>query len=129
MLPSTPAWGFFSGFDPKALAPDLDFISVHIYPKSKEVDEAVKTLEGFAVGKPVVIEETFNLSCSPAEVEEFLRRSRTFACGWMGHFDGRPIDESETLQKEQKLTMPQAFYLEWMKLFRRLGPEMKGASP
>jgi hypothetical protein len=126
MLPSTPEWGFFSGFEPKALAPELDFLSVHIYPQAHKVDEAIKTLHGFAVGKPVVIEETFNLSCSPAEVEDFLRRSRALACGWMGHFDGWSIEESEALQRDKKLTMSQAFYLEWMRLFQRLGPEMTG---
>jgi endo-1,4-beta-mannosidase len=129
MLPSTPAWGYFSGFEPKVVAPELDFISVHIYPESKKVDQALKTLEGFDVGKPVVIEETFNLSCSTAESEEFIRRSRTHARGWMGHYDGRSIEELEALKASNTLTLPQAIYLDWLALFRRIGPEMKGASP
>ena len=127
MLPSTPAWGFFSGFEPKLVAPELDFLSIHIYPESKKVDEAAEEqLQGFAVGKPVVIEETFNLSCSTAEVEDFLRRSRPFAVGWMGHVDGRTIEESEALERGKTISLPQAIYLEWLRLFRRLGPEMKG---
>ncbi len=129
MLPSTPAWGHFSGFEPKVVASELDFISVHIYPGSKKVDEALKTLEGFDVGKPVVVEETFNLSCSTAEAEDFVRRSRPHACGWMGHYDGQSIEELEALKARKTITLPQAIYLDWLNLFRRIGPEMKGASP
>jgi hypothetical protein len=44
---------------PEKVADDLDFVSVHLYPKKGQVDEALKTLAGFAVGKPVLIEETF----------------------------------------------------------------------
>jgi hypothetical protein len=129
MLPSTLAWGHFSGFEPKLVAPELDFISVHIYPESKKVDEALKTLEGFDVGKPVVVEETFNLACSTAESEDFIRRSRTHARGWMGHFDGQSIAELEARKASKSITLPQAIYLDWLRLFRRIGPEMKGASP
>jgi hypothetical protein len=129
MLPSTPAWGHFSGFEPKVIAPELDFLSVHIYPESKKVDEALRMLGGFDVGKPVVIEETFNLSCSTAESEDFIRRSRNHARGWMGHFDGRSIEELYALKASKKITLPQAIYLDWLRLFRRIGPEMRGASP
>ncbi len=129
MLPSTPAWGFFSGFEPKLVAPELDFISVHIYPESKKVDEALKTLAAFDVGKPVVIEETFNLSCSTAESEDFIRRSRAHARGWIGHYDGQSIEELEARRTSKTITLPQAIYLDLLALFRRIGPEMKGASP
>ena len=36
----------------------------------------METLEGFSIGKPVLIEETFPLSCSIEELEQFLDRSR-----------------------------------------------------
>jgi hypothetical protein len=35
------------------------------------MDEALRTLAGFAVGKPVLVEETFPLACSLKELEEF----------------------------------------------------------
>lgn len=64
LLPWVRGWGHLSGFIPEEVAPDLDFVSVHIYPEKGKVDEALADLKWFAVGKPLVIEETFNLSCS-----------------------------------------------------------------
>ncbi|HLJ97376.1 MAG TPA: cellulase family glycosylhydrolase [Gemmataceae bacterium] len=119
LLPWVPGWGHLSGFVPEKVGPELDFISVHIYPEKGKVDEAIHGLEKFAVGKPVVIEETFPLACSTAELEEFLKRSRGTACGWMGHYDGMTPERLEDLKKVQPLTMAQAFYLEWLKLFRK----------
>src|SRR5262249_274786 len=67
LLPWDAKWGHLSGFVPEKVAPELDFVSVHIYPEKGKVDEALKGLQKFAVGKPVVIEETFPLTCSGAE--------------------------------------------------------------
>jgi len=53
--------GLTSGFVPEKIVDDLDFISVHLDPEKGKVEEALKTRAGFAVGKPVVIEETFPL--------------------------------------------------------------------
>jgi hypothetical protein len=75
------------------------------------------------VGKPVVIEETFPLSCSAAEVEDFIKRSRGTACGWMGHYDGMTPERLERLKRKKALTINQALYLEWLKLFQKLKPE------
>jgi hypothetical protein len=38
---------------PGKIADDLDFVSVHLYPKAGRVNDAVGTLAGFSVGKPV----------------------------------------------------------------------------
>lgn len=122
LLPWVPGWGHLSGFVPEKVAPQLDFVSVHIYPEKGKVDEAIKGLEKFAVGKPVVVEETFPLSCSTAELEEFIERSRGTACGWMGHYDGMTPERLEARKKEKSLTIAQALYLEWLKLFRKLKP-------
>jgi Cellulase (glycosyl hydrolase family 5) len=125
LLPSTPALGHFSGFVPDKVAPELDFVSVHIYPTAGKVDEAITTLKGFAVpGKPLVIEETFNLTCPVADVEAFLKQSRQFACGWMGHYDGQTVEQLDERRQKKTITMPQAIYRDWLVLFRRLGPEM-----
>jgi hypothetical protein len=61
---------------PQKVAADLDFVSVHLYPKKGQVKEALDTLAGFAVGKPVLVEETFPLACSAKELEEFIGGSR-----------------------------------------------------
>jgi hypothetical protein len=85
--------GLTSGFVPAKVADDLDFVSVHLYPQKGKVDEALKTLAGFDVGKPVLIEETFPLSCSMREFEEFIDRSGKYAAGWVGFFWGQTAEE------------------------------------
>ena len=111
------------GFLPEKIAPELDFISVHIYPDSRKLDEATECLRKFSAGKPVVIEETFMLSCTGAEEEKFLRDSREIACGWIGHYDGLTIAETDALERAGKLTMHDAIYRDWQRLFVKLKPE------
>lgn len=123
MLPWSRQWKHLSGFLPEKVAPELDFISVHIYPDSKLPGEAMECLKQFAVGKPIVIEETFPLSCTVPELEAFLRASRELACGWIGHYDGQPPAEIDALEKAGKMTAKQAIYREWLRLFVRLTPE------
>ena len=119
----TPTWGYLSGFVPETIAPDLDFISVHIYPEKGKIPEALGILKRFAAGKPVVVEETFPLSCSIRELEEFIEKSRGTACGWMGHYDGLTLDQLKERRRKGSLTLPQAFFLDWLALFRRLSPK------
>jgi hypothetical protein len=59
----------------------LDFVSVHFYPRSGEVEQALTALAVYDVGKPLVIEELFPLHCTLDEMEEFIRRSRNLAEG------------------------------------------------
>jgi hypothetical protein len=106
------------------VAPALDFISVHIYPEKGKVDEAMAILRQFAVGKPVVIEETFPLSCSGPELKEFLFNSRHYASGWMGHYSGESISQLEALRRSGKITVGQSLWLEWLKIFQETGPAM-----
>lgn len=124
MLPWDSKWHFLSGFVPQELAPQLDFICVHIYPQTGKMNEAMEGLRKFSVGKPVVIEETFPLSCSPAEEKDFLLRSRGIACGWIGHYDGDSLEELRAKKKAGTLTINQAMYLAWLELFEKLRPEM-----
>jgi sugar phosphate isomerase/epimerase len=113
--------GLTSGFVPEKVADDLDFVSVHLYPKKGKVDEALKTLAGFAVGKPVLIEETFPLACSPDEFEQFIEGSRKHAAGWIGLYWGKPPEE---LRRSK--TISDALTLGWLELFER---KAKGAVP
>jgi hypothetical protein len=123
LLPWSRQWKHLSGFLPEAVAPKLDFLSVHIYPDTTKPGEELECLRQFAVGKPVVIEETFPLTCSAAELEAFLRASRPYACGWLGHYEGHSLADFDALQKAGKLTVPQSIYQAWLQLFVRLKPE------
>jgi hypothetical protein len=106
--------GLTSGFVPEKVADDLDFVSVHLYPKAGKVKDALDTLAGVAVGKPVLIEETFPLACSPKELEEFIEASKKHAAGWIGFYWGKPPDE---LRRSR--TIPDAMMLGWLELFER----------
>lgn len=118
-LPWVPTWGHLSGFLPEAVAPELDFVSVHIYPEKGQIAAALAGLKKFCVGKPVVIEETFNLACGPEEELQFLRASRGAACGWLGHYDGITAEEYDALNAAGKLTIPQALWRAWLDVFRQ----------
>jgi len=125
LLPWVPRWGHLSGFVPQTVAPEMDFVCVHIYPEKGKVPEAIEGLKKFAVGKPVVIEETFPLSCGVDDLRTFLLDSRGIACGWVGHYGGQTIDDLESLRESKKITIPQSMMLDWLKLFREMGPRMK----
>ena len=126
LLPWTKDWGHLSGFVPGKIAPEIDFIAVHIYPQAGQPDEALTVLKKFAVGKPVVIEETFNLRCSIDELRQFLLDSRGIAVGWIGHYGGEPLADFESLKQQGGLTLPQAFMRDWLELFQEIRPEMIG---
>jgi hypothetical protein len=111
--------GLTSGFVPKAVADEIDFVSVHLYPQAGKVDEAITTLKGFAIGKPVVVEETFPLRCSRAEFEAFLERSEGVAAGWIGFYWGVPPDE---LRKSKSI--PDAMTLGWLEVFETRGKKL-----
>ena len=108
----------------KAAAEQLDFVSPHLYPKSKKVDEEIELLKKFDFGKPIVIGETFPLSCSASEEREFLLKSRGLAQGWIGHWPDQSPEQLTELRKQGKISVEQAIWLSWVELFREIGPEM-----
>ena len=71
----------------------LDFVSVHFYPQAGKVKEAITALKVYDIGKPIVIEETFPMSCSLAELDEFIQGSNGIAEGWISHYFGKTIAE------------------------------------
>ena len=105
--------GLTSGFVPEQVAGPLDFVCVHLYPESGKLDEAIETLQGFHVGKPVVIEEIFPLKCSPEELGEFIDRSREHADGWIGFYWGATPEEYRPAK-----TIGEALTLGWLELFQ-----------
>ncbi len=109
--------GLSSGFVPKEVAGEIDFLCVHVYPAAHKGDEAIQTLNGFAVGKPVVVEEMFPLACSVQELEQFIDRSKPAASGWIGFYWGKTPEEYR-----QGKTLSDAITLSWLELFQRKRP-------
>jgi hypothetical protein len=127
LLPTTPEGAHFSGFEPAAIAPGLDFISVHIYPETGRTTVALQQLRAVDAGKPIVIEETFPLSCSLADLETFLADASTTAAGVLGHYWGEPPGLLRELRDAGKATMSQALTLEWLELTMRIRPNPEKA--
>jgi len=109
------AWS--SGFVPRRIAGNVDFICVHLYPQTGRLKEDLKLLRGFRVGKPVVVEETFPLSCTPLELRQFLEGSRKYAAGWIGFYWGQTPAELA-----RSTGMGEAFMAAWLKLFQEMKP-------
>lgn len=109
--------GLTSGFVPEKIADDLDFLSVHLYPEKGRVEEALKTLSGFSVGKPVLIEETFPLKCSVEEFTQFAEQSRPHAAGIVGFYWGKTLDECR-----QGKTFADAIMAAWLEYFQKHRP-------
>jgi cellulase (glycosyl hydrolase family 5) len=108
----------------KAAAEQLDFVSPHLYPKVKKVDEEIELLKKFDFGKAIVIGETFPLSCSADEEREFLVKSRGLAQGWIGHWPDQSPEQLTELKQQGKISIAQSIWLSWVELFREIGPDM-----
>jgi hypothetical protein len=112
--------GLTSGFVPEKVADDLDFLSVHLYPEKGKAGEALKTLTGFAVGKPVVVEETFPLRCPMADFEEFIDKSVEHAAGWIGFYWGKTPEELRGSKE-----IGDVLTLAWLEFFQRKGNTLR----
>jgi len=106
--------GLTSGFVPEKIVRHLDFISVHIYPEQSKLPEAIQTLAGFAVGKPVVIEEMFPLKCSMDELGQFIEESKKYAAGWIGFYWGKTPQECRASSE-----ITDALILQWLEFFKK----------
>ena len=84
---------------------------------------------GVTTTQPVVIGETFPLSCGVEDERDFLLKSRPFAQGWIGHWpDDSPAKLAE-LKKDGKATIQNAIWLSWVELFQEIGPQMTDGKP
>jgi len=72
----------------------------------------METLRGFAVGKPVIIEETFPLKCSPDEMEQSIDQSQTVASGWISFYWGKTLKEYR-----EGSTIGDAIMADWLEWF------------
>jgi hypothetical protein len=112
----------------KEMSEQLDFVSPHLYPKTDHVDDEINLLKQFNWGKPIVIGETFPLSCSKDDERDFLLKSRGLAQGWIGHWpDDSPTKLAE-LKSEGKATIGNLIWLSWVDLFKEINPEMTGGA-
>ncbi len=101
---------------------NLDFVSVHCYPKKGEVDKSLAALSVYDIGKPLVIEEMFPLSCSVAELDKFVESSRKIASGWFGFYWGKTI----SAYAHEKGSIADAITLDWLKYFSNQAPQILG---
>jgi hypothetical protein len=115
--------GLTLGPDPRALAENLDYFSVHMYPKDAGVDSGLALLATLEVGKPIVIEEMFPLACSMESFRRFVAGSRASASGWIGFYWGRTLAECRA-SKDLK----DAFLAQWLEFFQTEGPTFKGGA-
>ena len=99
---------------------NLDFVSVHFYPKKGEVDKALTALAVYEIGKPLVIEETSPLWCGQEDFRRFVDGSREIADGYVGFYWGTTIDE----YARRKNDIAAAIMKEWLEFFRAQGPEI-----
>lgn len=101
--------GLTSGFEPDKIAEHVDFIAMHLYPKSDQLAKDAETLRGFRVGKPVIIEECFPLRCNIDELRNFLNENAEAHEGWISFYWGSTPQELA----DQK-TLPAAITREWL---------------
>jgi hypothetical protein len=101
----------------KAVARHLDFIAVHEYPKSGKLEESLERLKVFSVGKPLVVEEMFPLTCNAEELGQFIKRSSPPVSGWIGFYWGQTPG-----QLRQAGGIGEAMTLAWLKLFQEANP-------
>ncbi len=107
-------------FYSQTVSENLDFVSVHFYPKRGQVSQALKALSAYRIGKPLVIEETFPLNCSLQELNAFIEGSRYLADGYLSFYWGKTIDE----YSQTGTDMTGILIGGWLKYFRDKTPEI-----
>ncbi|MBI3878922.1 MAG: cellulase family glycosylhydrolase [Verrucomicrobia bacterium] len=115
VIPWAQVW---PGAKPIFYAPEaakhLDFVSVHFYPQAGKVKETLTALKVYDIGKPMVVEETFPLSCSLAELDEFMQGADGIVEGWISHYFGKTIAEHRK-EKDLKNGIIAEFLEFWQK--------------
>jgi hypothetical protein len=75
------------------VARHLDFASIHVYPTTARLDKEAAALSAYDVGMPLVVEETFPLSCKLAELDHFIDATSDRVDGWVAHYFGHTAAE------------------------------------
>ncbi len=112
----------FPGAKPVFYAPSpakyLDFVSIHIYPKANELPKAIDALTVYRLGKPLVIEEFFPLSCSIDEARQFIHTVDTD--GIVSFYWGKTI-----AQYQADKDLKGALISSWLEAFQAEGSALK----
>jgi hypothetical protein len=103
------------------VAPYFDFVSIHLYPESDATAKAIESLSAYDIGKPLVIEETFPLRCSPAELTSFIHSSKSVVDGWFSFYWGQSPDELLTGTP----SIASQITADWLKQFKAMAESMK----
>lgn len=112
-------------FYSKQVSKNLDFVCVHFYPKKGEVKKALKALATYDIGKPIVIEEIFPLSCPVKDLDRFIDGSRKIATGWIGFYWGKTVAE----YKKETNSVAEGMVLDWLQYFAKKTPEILNPLP
>ncbi len=107
-------------FYSKEVGENLDFVSVHFYPRKGEVKKALTALAVYDVGKPLVIEEVSPLYCGEKEFDIFVDKSRDIVDGYLGFYWGKTIDEYSL----PNVGIAGEIMRNWLEYFRVKGPEI-----
>jgi len=86
-------WAFvWPGAKPVFYSPQvarhLDFVSIHVYPKTGELDKELRALATYDVGVPLVVEEIFPMACPVADLDSFVDAASGRVDGWISHYFG-----------------------------------------
>jgi len=77
------------------------------------VDKALTALAAYDIGKPLVIEEMFPLSCSQEEMDTFIDESRDIVDGYLSFYWGKTIE-----QYTQQSDLTASILAHWLQYFR-----------
>jgi len=121
LLPPTIQSGAYgSAFDPQRVAGHVGLVALHVYPQRAAVGQALELVSELNLKIPLVVEETFNLHCSIAELREFILGSRPAVAGWIGFYWGETPAELE-----RRSDIAGALMLDWLRLFIELVPVLR----
>jgi hypothetical protein len=98
----------------KGLGSEVDYMSVHIYPKKKNLDKDIELLRQYVRGKPVVVEEIFPMECSINELDEFIEKSRSISSGYIGFYWGKPMTDLKASKE-----LGDKMVLGWLEYFEK----------
>ncbi|MFG0265191.1 MAG: cellulase family glycosylhydrolase [Rhodopirellula sp. JB055] len=120
-------WAFvFGGGKPLFYSPTvgqhLDFASVHFYPEKGKLEHALRSLQIYQVGKPLVVEEMFPLKCGTEELTDFVLQSQPDVDGWISFYWGTTAKQ---LREKDDAGIAEAITANWLEAFQKLAPKVR----
>ncbi len=106
----------------KEVSENLDCVCVHFYPKKGDVDNALKALAVYDIGKPLIVEEMFPLHCPQEDLTAFIDGSRDRVDGYFGFYWGKTIEE----YYQEPITLSDEITRQWLECFRDKAWEILG---